>query len=226
MNTIVVSKKQAPARLIPAGLILLSSVPVIAGMVRLNQLFSGAITPENARFFASSWPVVLHIFSVTIYSLLGALQFSPAIRRLKPKWHRRSGYILLPMAFLTALSGLWMTLFYPWPKLDGVAVYSMRLIVGVAMIAFIYLSIVAIRQKQFALHGAWMIRAYALGIGAGTQVLTHIPFGLFPGIQSETSRAICMGSAWLINYLVAEWVIQRQQMASPKLKRAKVARNG
>jgi hypothetical protein len=51
--------------LIPAGLIALSIVPVVAGAFRLVQLGGGAeITPENARFFAAPLPVVLHIVSV------------------------------------------------------------------------------------------------------------------------------------------------------------------
>ena len=46
--------------LIPAGLIVLSAVPVIAGTARLAQLSGGAaISPENARFFAAPLPVVL-----------------------------------------------------------------------------------------------------------------------------------------------------------------------
>gem|GEM_PF-5750416 len=49
-----------------------------------------------------------------------------------------------------------------------------------------------------------------LGLGAGTQVLTHIPFFLFPGIQGELSRALFVGAGWAINLAVAEWVIRRR----------------
>lgn len=37
---------------LPAGLIALSSLPIVAGVVRLSQLDGGAVTPENARFVA------------------------------------------------------------------------------------------------------------------------------------------------------------------------------
>ena len=64
-------------------LILLSLVPTAAGTARLAQLARGAtITVENARFFASPLPVVLHVLAVIPFSLLGALQFVPAFRRL------------------------------------------------------------------------------------------------------------------------------------------------
>ena len=65
--------------LIPALLIVLSLIPVLAGAARLSELASGAqVTPDNARFFASPLPVVIHIVSVTLYSILGAFQFALA----------------------------------------------------------------------------------------------------------------------------------------------------
>ena len=80
--------------LILTGLIALSFTPVAAGTVRLVQLAGGAeITADNARFFAAPMPVVLHIVSVTIYAVLGALQFSPGLRRRNLAWHRAAGKI-------------------------------------------------------------------------------------------------------------------------------------
>ena len=71
--------------LIPAGLILLSLVPVAAGAFRLTQLAGGAeITPDNARFFAAPLPVVLHIVSASLYCLLGAFQFVPGFAAAGP----------------------------------------------------------------------------------------------------------------------------------------------
>jgi len=50
--------------LVTFGLILLAVIPVLAGMVRVGQLTIGLdttpVTPENARFFASPLPVILH----------------------------------------------------------------------------------------------------------------------------------------------------------------------
>jgi hypothetical protein len=217
--------KQAPERnpsrtewLVPAGLVLLSLVPVVAGAVRLAQLSSGAaITPDNARFFASPTPVVLHIVSVTVYSLLGAFQFTPGFRRARPGWHRMVGRVLIPNGFVAALTGVWMTFFYPWPQFDGIALYIMRLVVGVAMTAFLVLGVQAILKRAFVQHGDWMIRAYALGLGAGTQVLTHIPLLVFPDAYNELTRAVCMGAGWAINLAVAEWVIRRQRVRSARL---------
>jgi reactive intermediate/imine deaminase len=198
--------------LIPAGLVALSFIPAVAGTLRLIQLGGGAeITPESARFFAASLPVVLHILSSVLYGLLGAFQFAPGFRRRKPCWHRAAGRILIPCGIIAALSGLWMTQSYPPANFDGGFVHVMRLLAGSSMASCLCLGLAAIRRRDVPLHQAWMIRGYALGAGAGTQVLTHLPWFLFPSIHGETARAVCMGAGWAINLSVAEWLIRREK---------------
>lgn len=198
--------------LVPTGLILLSLVPAIGGVARLHDLASGAeVTARNARFHAAPLPVAIHVVSTILYSILGAFQFSPGFRRRHRAWHRVAGRVLIPAGLLVALTGLWMTLTYPWPAGDGVLVYLERLVFGSAMLVALVLGVESIRQRRFVVHGEWMIRAYAIGLGAGTQVLTHLPwFLLVKGWPGELPRAVMMGSAWIINMIVAEWLIRRR----------------
>jgi hypothetical protein len=199
------------------GLILLSAIPLISGGFRLHQLANGAaITPENARFFASPLPVVLHIMSVSFYAILGAFQFVPGLRQRRNCWHRIAGWFLIPCGLVVALSGLWMTLFYPWPKGDGVAVYGLRLFFGSGMLLAILLGVAAIGRRNYAQHGEWMLRGYALGMGAGTQVLTGTVVAIFVDPPTELSRALLMGSAWVINLAVAEWIIRTRPSRRPR----------
>ena len=195
-----------------AGLIALCFVPILAGTFRLIQLGSGAeITPANVRFFASPLPVVLHIVSSVIYGVLGAFQFAPGFRRQNPLWHRAAGRVLVTCGLISALTGLWMTQFYPHSNNDGTILYVTRLLVGVAMILCIFLGFAAIRRRNITHHRPWMMRAYALGLGAGTQVFTHLPYFLFPDIQGELTRALCMGAGWAINLAVVEWILWRER---------------
>ncbi len=199
--------------LIPAALILLSLVPVFAGTARIIELNSDVdITPDNARFFASPWPVFIHIVGASLYSMLGAFQFAPAFRRRKTRWHRMIGkWILVPCGLAVALSGLWMTQFYPWPKGDGEFLYVLRLFFGSAMFLSIVLGAFAVRRRDYKTHGNWMMRGYAIGLGAGTQVLTHVPWLLLFGVPNELTRALLMAAGWLINIAAAEWVIRKPQ---------------
>ena len=211
--------------LVPVGLIMLSLVPAIAGTARLRQLGRGGpITPDNARFFAMPLPVVLHILSVIPYSMLGAFQFSSSFRRRHRVWHRVAGRLLGVAGLVTALSGLWMAHFYPWPEGDGEALYVLRLVFGTAMLVSMVLGLHAIRRRDFNAHGDWMIRAYAIGMGAGTQVLTHLPYFMFVGTPDEPTRAVLMAAGWVINVVVAEWVIQKGR-ASAVSRRAVISQS-
>ena len=203
--------------LVPASLVMLSLVPALAGSARLAQLGGGAeVTADNARFFAAPVPLVLHIVTAIVYSILGAFQFSPGFRRRHRGWHRAAGRILVPCAAIVALSGLWMTLTYPWPPGDGLVVYVERLVFGAAMLLSVVLGVDAIRRRDFASHGEWMIRAYAIALGAGTQVLTHLPWFILVDLKpDEFPRAVMMGAGWVINIVFAEWIIRRR-LARPR----------
>jgi uncharacterized membrane protein len=205
------AKNPGPAGwLVPAGLILLSFIPIAGGAFRLTQLAGGQMTPANTRFFASPLPVVLHVFSVTIFSLLGAFQFAPGFRRRHPAWHRAAGRILIPSGLVAGLSGLWMTLFYPWPAGDGLILYGLRLLFGTLMLLSILLGVTAIQRRDFVQHGHWIMRGYAIGLGAGTQALTQMAWVLLVGKTDELSKAMLMGAGWVINVSVAEWIIRRR----------------
>jgi len=198
---------------IPAGLLTLSVVPVLAGAARLIQLGAGAeITPGNSRFFAAPMPVVLHIIGATIYCALGAFLFAPGFRRRQPGWHRIAGRIAAPCGLVAVLTGLWMARYYPRPLYDGTLLYAIRLWVGSAMVLSICLGLAAIRQGDIARHRPWMMRAYAIGLGAGTQVLTHLPWYLFPGMRGELTRALLMGAGWAINLALVEWILVREHL--------------
>lgn len=198
--------------LVPALLIGLSTVPVVGGAVRLATVALGVeIIPGNARFFAAPVFVAAHILSVSVFCVLGAFQVSGPVRRRNPAWHRRAGRALVPAGLVAAFSGLWLSFVYPPGDLDGPALFVFRMVFGIAMIVFLGLGFAAIRRRDITAHRAWMIRAFAVALGAGTQVFTHIPLALFPDLQGELGRTLAMGAGWVINLAVAEWVIHRPE---------------
>ena len=86
------------------------------------------------------------------------------------------------------------------------------------MAASIILGLAAIRRRDIARHRAWMTRAYALALGAGTQAFT-VGFGEALFGTGVVRTDLMMGAGWVINLAVAEWVIRR-----PAVRRAKRAR--
>jgi hypothetical protein len=110
-----------------------------------------------------------------------------------------------------------MTLFYPGAP-GGDLLWTVRLVVGSVTAAGIVLGFTAIRRHDIPAHRAWMIRAYALAVAAGTQTFTQgVGEGLFG--TSDLSTALSVSSGWVINAAVAEWVIRR-----PRVRRARRAR--
>jgi len=105
---------------------------------------------------------------------------------------------------------MWMAAFYAHPVGDGLVLTLLRLLFGAAMLASLGLGARAILRREFVAHGEWMTRAYAIGMGAGTQAIVLIPGAILYGAHDELSRTVLMGAAWVINLAVAELVIRRR----------------
>ena len=219
-------RRAAAAWLVPVALILLSIIPLAGGAFRLNQLASGAeITPANARFFGSPLPVVLHIVGASVYALLGAFQFVTRFRNRRPGWHRVAGRLLVLCGMLVGLSGLWMTLFYPGANGSSTLLYALRLLFGASMVVSIVLGFAAIRRRDVIGHHAWMMRGYAIGLGAGTQALTLMAGELIAGRPpGELGHALLMGAGWVINLAIAEWIIRKRPAARTRTASAVASR--
>jgi uncharacterized membrane protein len=186
-------------------------VPAIAGSLRLLELAGGpSVLPANPRVSNSPVPVVVHIVCALSYAVLGAFQFSAGLRRRRRDWHRRAGRVLVVLGLGVAFSGLWMTLFYARQPGSGELTYLLRLAVGSGMAFSVVRGFAAIRSGDVIRHQAWMTRAYALALGAGTQVFTQ---GIGKPVfgTGEPTNALLLGAGWAINLVVAEYVIRRAE---------------
>ncbi len=204
---------------VPPTLVALAFIPVTGGVGRLIEVLGGPeVLPTDARFAASPIPLVVHIVSAVVYAVLGAFQFSARLRRRRPGWHRGAGRLLVVLGLAVAFSGLWMTLAYPQKEGTGDILWVTRLLVSSGMGAAVILGLVAIRRRDITSHRAWMTRAYALALGAGTQAFT-VGFGEALFGTGAVNHDLMMAAAWAINLAVAEWVIRR-----PAIRRAKRSR--
>ena len=193
---------------VPVALVALGTVPVIAGALRLVELSGGtAALPSDARYDATPLPVVLHIVCAAVFAILGALQFAPRLRRRRHGWHRRAGRVLVVAGLGVALSALWLNQYVPRAGATRELLYPLRMAFGVAMVVTIVLGFLAARRRDVAHHQAWMIRSYAIGLVAGTQVFTLGIGGAIFG-TGELTTALLLAAAWGINLAVAERAIR------------------
>ena len=157
-------------------------------------------------------PVVLHVVGFALFTILGAFQFAPGFRRMEPHWHRAAGCVLVASGLVAAIAGLWMSFFAPLPESDGPLLAFFRLVVGVTMVAAITLGVAALHRRDIRAHRAWMMRAYALAQGTGTQVFVMLPWLLVFGDMTPLQKALLMGFAWLVTAAVAEWIVWGRPM--------------
>jgi uncharacterized membrane protein len=205
------TRKQSPRPgwPVPAALAALSAIPLISGALRLVQLAGGPeLIPAEERFAGFPLPVALHILGAATYVLLGTLQFVPRFRRRHRTWHRRAGRVLTVAGLLVAASALWMTLLYAAKPGTGDLLYVLRLVFGCALAGCLILGFTAIRRRDIPAHRAWMIRAYAIGLAAGTQAFTE---GIGQALlgTGELQGDLAKGAGWALNLAVAESVIRR-----------------
>jgi uncharacterized membrane protein len=209
---------------VPPALLALAVIPVAGGAGRLVEVLGGPeVLPTDARFAASPIPLVVHIVAAVVYAVLGAFQFSTRLRRRRPGWHRRAGRVLVALGLAVAFSGLWMTLAYPRKEGTGEILWATRLLVSSGMGACLLLGVAAIRDRDIARHRAWMTRAYALALGAGTQAFT-VGFGEAAFGAGVVRTDLMMAAGWVLNLAVAEWVIRRP--AARRSRRARAALAG
>lgn len=194
---------------VPAALIALAFVPLAAGGVRLAELSGGAAAlPDPPHSADMPIPLVVHIVTAMLFTVVGAFQFVPGTRGPRPRWHRTTGRLAAPVGIVAALSGLWLTLGIT--EADSGLLTAFRSAAGIGMAASIVVGVVAVLGGDIRRHRAWMIRGYAIGLGAGTQVFTTAAWFLVAGEPGPTAEGLVLGAGWLINLAVAEWLIRRR----------------
>ncbi|WP_201276692.1 DUF2306 domain-containing protein [Marisediminicola senii] len=158
-------------------------------------------------------PRIAHVVGMSVFCLVGAFQFSPALR-MRRTWHRMAGRVLIPAGFIAALSGVWFGFSFSGPA-DEVAMAMIRLVCAVAMTGFLVLGVIAIRRRDFAAHGAWLTRAYAIAVTGGTQALVFLLWSIVTGeVVNAFGGPFLVAAGFAVNSVVAELIIVRRARAS------------
>lgn len=103
-----------------------------------------------------------------------------------------------------------MTLFYPRLPDTNDMLVILRILFSTTLIGFIVLGFRAILRGDVPRHRAWMMRAYAIGLGVGTQALVFMLAEIIAGPPDQLGKSLLMGVSWMINLAVAEWLIWRR----------------
>lgn len=204
---------------IPIALTCISLIPFMATANRLVSLQSPDVNsdPNLARFDGSFEALILHILTGSLFLLLSVFQFSSVLRNAKPIWHRRIGMVAMAAGALSGFSGVWLILIYPPSELATATMDVVRIFAGLGLVVCIGLSAQAIRKRAVAIHRAWMIRAFALGVAGSTQALVIGAWLALIGPLTPDSATALITAGFLINIGLAEWRIRARPVGISNL---------
>ena len=73
-----------------------------------------------------------------------------------------------------------------------------------------------LRKDDWGRHRAWMIRAYAMGMGQGTVALVMFLIYLITRVPpTGLATDIVVVGMWLLNIALGEWVVRRLALPRP-----------
>jgi len=189
-------------------------IPVMMAAVRVVQIPLGAVPEDSLRLASVPVGFFVHSLAGVLFGVLGPLQFVRALRRRFGALHRLSGRVFVLAGVGLALSGLALLL-----QVESIAtglLDAARGFFGLALIVVLVLGVAAARAHNMLRHRAWMIRAYAIGMGSGTVALVLFPVYLISGEPpTGLTTDIMVVGMWLLTIAVGEWVVRRLAFPRP-----------
>jgi uncharacterized membrane protein len=194
------------------GLMALSAIPILVALVRLGQIPLAMLPPEAMRFSTVPAAHFAHALGGVVFGLIGPVQLSNALRRRFGQTHRLLGRVFVVAGLGIALSAL--RLIWQFPDVVTWPLTLTRLLVALGLGFALIWAVLAAWRGARAQHRAWMIRAYALGMGAATQALVMLPIAAVTGAALNGALADNIFiAAWVFNLCLGEWVIRRSTAA-------------
>lgn len=127
---------------------------------------TGLITGHVPGDISGNAALLGHVLCALVLNLLGLLQFVPQLRQRWPGWHRTAGRSFMVLALAGAISGLYLT----WgrgSRLGDLSAIAISLN-GVLIVIAVAMAWRLARQRRFAEHRRWAIRAFLLVSGVWT----------------------------------------------------------
>jgi uncharacterized membrane protein len=211
---------RALARPIPLALVLgfATAIPVIMAGVRSVQVPLGAVPADSLRLMAAPAAMFVHALAGFMFGLMGPLQFTRVLRGRFDRLHRAAGRVFVVAGVGLGLSGL--ALLARVESISTALLDATRGLAGAALVIALALGVLAVRRRDLVRHRAWMIRAYAIGMGSGTVGLVFFPIYLVNGAPPTGLYADLVFTGWWASNVVLAEVIVRQSQSHPRSRPA------
>ncbi len=198
------------------ALAFLTAIPILTGLIDVLLIPSGAYPPESAHLGAAPVSWFAHALAGVVFGLTGPVQFVRAVRNRFGLLHRVLGVAFVLSGAILGLSALSL-LAQVTPQRTAVVDVA-RGLFGLALLFALTKAMVAIRSREILRHRAWVIRAYAVGMGLAAVSLVFFPIFLVTG-RAPTGLAsdVLFVASWLLSIAIGELVIRSLSRSSPQV---------
>lgn len=194
-----------------------TAILVSIGSLRYFSLNPVVFIPgQQAAYLANAVPLLLHIAGGTVALAVGPFQFLSKLRSRRPALHRALGRVYLAAVLLTAAGGLGLARIAEGGPLARLGFAAL----AVVLLATTAMALAAVLGHRFPAHRAWMTRSYAVIFTAVTFRLWLGAFALL-GLPLDQAYAVGAWTAWMINLLVAEALLQHSRNRRPLPNRSR-----
>lgn len=171
----------------------------------------GLLSSKSAELLANPvWNSAFytHIFLGGVAMLTGWSQFSERFRNKNLLTHRALGKIYVIACIISGSAGLYISFYATggWIASWG---FGMLAIFWLITTSKAYTSIL---NREIDDHKMWMIRSYALTFAAVT-LRIWLPLAQIAQIDFVTAYRVIAWLCWVPNLLVAQWIINRQNLS-------------
>lgn len=181
---------------------------IVLALVQVVQIPMGALPEDSQRLTAAPIWHFMHVLGGAIFGILGPIQFSRVLMRKYGRLHRVMGRVFVAAGAMISMSSLGLLWYFPGAY--SVAISSGRLLFGIALGVALVFAMQAIRKRDFIRHRNWMIRAYAIGIGATAVTMVFFPIYAITGKPPIGLVAdIAFLGAWAACIIFAEGLVRR-----------------
>ena len=181
---------------------------IVLAAVQVVQIPLGALPPDSQRLQAAPVWHFMHVMAGAAFGLIGPLQFSRALKNRFAMVHRVLGHLFVAAGAAISLSTL--ALLWRFPAAYSPAISGGRLVFGTALGLALARAMRAVFRRDYTRHRNWMIRAYAIGIGATVVSTVFFPIYVITGAppQGMVADAVFLGS-WSACIAFAEILVRR-----------------
>jgi uncharacterized membrane protein len=152
-----------------------------------------------------------HVLLAIVMILGGSLQLLPSIRNRFRRFHRMNGRVVITLACLISLAGIYLIIFRG--TVGNLLMHLLTSFAGLVILVSAYMSIKAARNKDFGKHKIWAIRLYLAANGVlFFRLIMFAWFSVFGtlGINIKDFTGITVVGISMASYvlplIIAEWV--------------------